>query len=554
MKPRLKSSRAARELIKAHEAFLGQAVPRGRRWAVGYGHTAAAREGQTISREDAELLLLYDVMQAEAAIDAAVGAATSGPMRDALVSFACSIGSGAFKVSDVARLARDGRHLEAAAALETWVRAEEQGRLVVSERLVRRRAAEKALYLEGLKKDEPAPAPAPLETAQETAPQAETAPEAETPRLGPLVDLELEFVDPPEPAGMVDETPAEQAAETSAEVEAPAQQDAEPEAEAAPPAESTPVEAAPVKVAAETPAAPAEPSVDATRTVMARMAAQMSMTLAVEVTREDDVTGEIEPLDAVEQAEAAPAVALEPEPQPEAPVEPELMRVSADTRLGFSFLTPVRASALLHDELQPESAPVVSAPVQPEPVQPQPVDPAPVQAGPVPVYGSVTTVAASQAITPGAAVAHSLRAESPAHAAGYSGEVHSTVRPDDIDEDEEDTAEADEIHPGVLTGSAPEAAEPAPPMIAPREREKRSAGDGSLVFVANLVAGAALTGVGIWDILMQDANGVAAEFGWFGPVAAAMGVVLMIASGWMLISRRRKDDNAFDDVDAVDAD
>lgn len=528
MKPRLKSSRAARELIKAHEAFLGEAAPRGRRWAVGFGHTAAARQGQTISREDAELLLLYDVMQAETAIDTAVGASVSGPMRDALVSFACSIGPGAFKVSDVARLARDGRHLEAAAALETWVRAEEQGRLVVSERLVRRRAAEKALYLEGLKKDEPAAAPAPVEAAPETAPepQAEPTPQEAAPRLGPLVDLELEFVDPPEPSGMVEDTPAEPAAEAPVETEVAPEPEWEIEADVTPePAES----------AAE---ALAEPTADATRTVMARMAAQMSMTLAVEVTREEDVTGEIEPVEAAGQTDENPVAELQPEPQPEPAPEPVAeppLRVSADTRLGFSFLTPVRASALR----EPAPAPAAAVPVT---------------AGPVPVYGSIA-MERPQGDTPAKPViAPALRAESPAPAPGFSGEVHSPVRPDDIEEGEDDAVEADDIHPGVLTGTAPGAAEPSPPMIAARPRDKRAPGDGSLVFIANLVAGAVLTGVGIWDILMQEANGPAAEFGWFGPVAAAMGLVLMIASGWMLISRRGKDSDAARDPDMDDAD
>jgi len=150
MKPRLKSTRAARDLIKAHEPFLATAERRGKRWVVGYGHTAAAKEGVSLKPEDAELLLIYDVLQAEQAIDAAVGAEMAAAMRDALVSFAASVGVRAFKVSDVARLAKAGRHREAAAAIETWVRAEEDGRLVVSERLSRRRAAEKALYLTGL--------------------------------------------------------------------------------------------------------------------------------------------------------------------------------------------------------------------------------------------------------------------------------------------------------------------------------------------------------------------------------------------------------------------
>lgn len=178
MKPRLKSTRAARDLIKTHEPFLGEAQRRGRRWLVGYGHSAAAKEGVTLSRENAELLLIYDVLQAEQAVETAAGADLPAPMRDALVSFAASVGVNAFKVSDVARLTRAGKHREAAAALETWVRAEEDGRLVVSERLVRRRAAEKALFLSALDAPEESPAPAP-QPAPQPAPDAEPEPEPE---------------------------------------------------------------------------------------------------------------------------------------------------------------------------------------------------------------------------------------------------------------------------------------------------------------------------------------------------------------------------------------
>ena len=106
MKPQLKSSRAARDLIKTYEPFRPEAVRRGRRHVVGYGHTATAREGVTVSKEDAELLLIYDVLNAEQAVEQGVGERLPGPVRDALVSFACSIGPGAFKVSDVARLAK----------------------------------------------------------------------------------------------------------------------------------------------------------------------------------------------------------------------------------------------------------------------------------------------------------------------------------------------------------------------------------------------------------------------------------------------------------------
>ena len=60
MKPALENPAAPHAtLSRPHEAFLPEAAPRGRRWAVGFGHTAAARPGQTISRDDAELLLIY---------------------------------------------------------------------------------------------------------------------------------------------------------------------------------------------------------------------------------------------------------------------------------------------------------------------------------------------------------------------------------------------------------------------------------------------------------------------------------------------------------------
>lgn len=194
MTPRLKSTRAARDMIKAHEPFLAEAERRGKRWTVGYGHTASAKEGVTLKPEDAELLLIYDVMRAEQTIDANVGAEMAAPMRDALVSFALSVGLRAFKVSDVARLARAGRHRDAAAAIETWVRADQDGRLVVSDRLVTRRAAEKALYLSGLE-DSAATIDAPSMVAEpEPASEAGADIAAETPAEAPAVEAALSQV------------------------------------------------------------------------------------------------------------------------------------------------------------------------------------------------------------------------------------------------------------------------------------------------------------------------------------------------------------------------
>ncbi|WP_439634430.1 glycoside hydrolase family protein [Glycocaulis sp.] len=483
MKPRLKSSRAARELIKTHEPFLGDALRRGRRWALGYGHTAAAREGARISREDAELLLLYDVIQAEQAIDKAVGEDLPGAVRDALVSFACSIGAGAFKVSDVARLARDGRHLEAAAALETWVRAEEDGRLVVSERLVRRRAAEKALYLRGVQEQaEPAPAAEPV-------PEPAPEPAEAAPRIGPLVDLELEFIDPPEPGGMVFED------ETQAEPEAEVQPVAEPEPEPEPEPEA--VAEQPVPAPALAPDAIEDP----TDSVIARMNAQMAETLAV------------------------PAQPVE---QPEAESEP----VRGDARLGFSFMSRAEPESPAAAEVQPVA--------QTEPEQPR------YKVGPVPVYAAISSVTITRTdiavpVTPAvpeAAQPGTISADSPAPSAGFSGEVQAVGRPADMPEEDE-AADADEIHPGVLMGSAapaPELPQAGPGPALPSKQP----GSGTWLFAANLAVGVAMTGFGLWTIIERGSDPEIVDFGLLGPVAAAMGIALTITSGWILITRKRE--------------
>ncbi|HYG25787.1 MAG TPA: lysozyme, partial [Caulobacteraceae bacterium] len=64
MKPRHQVSPAAIELIKRFEGYRRKAarLPEGR-WTLGYGHTLTAREGAEVSQEDAEALLLYDLIE-----------------------------------------------------------------------------------------------------------------------------------------------------------------------------------------------------------------------------------------------------------------------------------------------------------------------------------------------------------------------------------------------------------------------------------------------------------------------------------------------------------
>lgn len=137
MKPRLKSSPAARELIKRYQPYLGIAQQGGDgTWRVGYGHTAAAKAGVRVSEDEASLLLIYDVIRAEEAIDSVISAPLSKPQRDALVSFVHGVGVTAFKQSDVARYLFEGRAMAAGEAIALYGDADAD-----------RREAESALFL-----------------------------------------------------------------------------------------------------------------------------------------------------------------------------------------------------------------------------------------------------------------------------------------------------------------------------------------------------------------------------------------------------------------------
>jgi lysozyme len=160
MRPRLSVSRSAVELIMAFEGFRARSAQLDDgRWTVGYGHTATAREGAEITEADAEALLLYDLIQASHAVNEHVYAPLSQNQFDALVSFAFNIGPRAFKSSPTVRRLNEGRVLEAALAMELWRKADLEGERIVIDALVRRRAAEKALFLKPEGGWVPAPTP-----------------------------------------------------------------------------------------------------------------------------------------------------------------------------------------------------------------------------------------------------------------------------------------------------------------------------------------------------------------------------------------------------------
>ncbi|MDB5446740.1 MAG: lysozyme family protein, partial [Phenylobacterium sp.] len=148
MTPRLQVSRAAIELIERFEGYRRKAarLPDGR-WTIGYGHTLTAREGAEVSEADAEALLLYDLIGVAHSVDELTYAPLTQNQFDALCAFAFSVGPDAFRGSDVLKRVNEGAFTQAAFALELWRKAEFEGERIVIDALVRRRAAEKLLFL-----------------------------------------------------------------------------------------------------------------------------------------------------------------------------------------------------------------------------------------------------------------------------------------------------------------------------------------------------------------------------------------------------------------------
>lgn len=162
MLSRHRVSRAAIELIKRFEGYRRTAaqLPDGR-WTIGYGHTLTAREGAEVSEPDAEALLVYDLIAVQHAVNEGLLAPITQNQFDALCSFAFNIGIDNFRRSQVLKRLNTGSAVQAGCAMELWRKADFEGERLVIDALVRRRSAEKALFLTP-PNDAWTPAPSPL--------------------------------------------------------------------------------------------------------------------------------------------------------------------------------------------------------------------------------------------------------------------------------------------------------------------------------------------------------------------------------------------------------
>ena len=152
----MKTSEAGLELISSFEglrltAYLDPVgIP-----TIGWGHTKGVQLGQTITRPQAVELLREDTSGAASAVNAFLKKPVNQSQFDALVSLVFNAGSAPLH-GTLGTLLNQGDFAGAAAQFGRWVKGTQNGQLVTFPGLVRRRAAEEAMFRHA------APAPDPL--------------------------------------------------------------------------------------------------------------------------------------------------------------------------------------------------------------------------------------------------------------------------------------------------------------------------------------------------------------------------------------------------------
>lgn len=143
-----KASDKGRSIIKEFEGFRAIAyLCQAGVWTVGYGTTRIngkpVTESVKITTEEAELFLEQDLKVFEDAVNQNVQVELTQNEFDALVSFVYNVGIGNFKKSTLLKKLNASKKNEAAGELLKWNRANK----IVSKGLIRRRAAERELFL-----------------------------------------------------------------------------------------------------------------------------------------------------------------------------------------------------------------------------------------------------------------------------------------------------------------------------------------------------------------------------------------------------------------------
>lgn len=111
-------------------------------WTIGYGHTGKVKEGDLITAETAEKLLLKDVLKFEKGVTKLLKVEVTDNQFNALVSFAFNLGLNNLKNSTLLRMINAGDANIAGPQFLRWVYA--GGKKLKG--LIRRRKEEKGLF------------------------------------------------------------------------------------------------------------------------------------------------------------------------------------------------------------------------------------------------------------------------------------------------------------------------------------------------------------------------------------------------------------------------
>ena len=136
------------KLIKAYEGYrhIETTLVSGQK-VIGYGHLCLPGEISVVTKKQADAMLRADLEPVESLVNTHIYAPLSQNQFDALVSLAFNIGRTAFLNSTVLHALNAGQVLAAANGFDSWCKSMIGGKTYIVDALVRRRAAEKALFL-----------------------------------------------------------------------------------------------------------------------------------------------------------------------------------------------------------------------------------------------------------------------------------------------------------------------------------------------------------------------------------------------------------------------
>jgi lysozyme len=111
-------------------------------WTIGYGHTSGVTQGQSITQQQADTLLVQDLQTFSDAVNSLVKVVLNQYQFDALVSFTYNVGKQALATSTLLEMLNNGDYAGASNQFPLWIHA--GGKVVQG--LVNRRKAEQTLF------------------------------------------------------------------------------------------------------------------------------------------------------------------------------------------------------------------------------------------------------------------------------------------------------------------------------------------------------------------------------------------------------------------------